>query len=367
MLARRLGVVERARQAHALDRRLRHAPNGGGRLYAERIEHGGHHVDDVGVLRPHLAARPHALGPGQDERIADAAAVSLALPAAERRVAGVRPAPREMVEDLGPADIVDGGQPGLDRVWNIVEEPDLADRSCRTALGAGAVVGDQHDQRVVVLADVFEELDQLADVVISVLEEACEHLHHPRVQPPLVGRERLPVLHVGIVPRQLCVRGDQTERLLLLEDLLAVGVPAGVEPARVFIRPLLRHVVWRVRGAGGEIHEERLVGGDLFGVGDHRLGLVDQVGRQVVALLRCLLRFNLGVVADKFRVVLVGVAAQETIIALEPATQRPTIVRAGRRHRLLRGQVPFADAVGVVALLQQDLRKEAVLERDVAI
>ena len=43
---------------------------------------------------------------------------------------------------------------------------------------------------------------QPADVVIGVLAEAGEHLHHARVELALVGRELVPVLHVGIVPGQ---------------------------------------------------------------------------------------------------------------------------------------------------------------------
>ena len=48
----------------------------------------------------------------------------------------------------------------------------------------------------------FEEVDQPADVVVGVLEEAGEHLHHARVELALVGRELVPVLHVGVVARE---------------------------------------------------------------------------------------------------------------------------------------------------------------------
>jgi hypothetical protein len=41
-----------------------------------------------------------------------------------------------------------------------------------------------------------------------------------------------------------------------------------------------------VHRPGGEVERERLVGGDLLGVGDERGRLVDQVLGEVVALLR---------------------------------------------------------------------------------
>ena len=44
----------------------------------------------------------------------------------------------------------------------------------------------QHDQRVVELTDLPEEVEQPADVVVGVLEESGEHLHHAGIQPPLV-------------------------------------------------------------------------------------------------------------------------------------------------------------------------------------
>ena len=206
VLCRRLGVVEGVGKADAFDRRLGHAPDGCGRLDAERIEDRRHHVDDVGVLRADLAARLDPLGPADDERVADAAPVGLALPAAERRVAGIRPAPREVIENLRPADFVDGRQVLFDRVRDVVEELALVDRSVRPALGAGAVVRDQHDQRVLVLAEVLEELNELADVVVGVGQEAGEDLHHPRVDPAFVRRERIPVLHIRIVAGEHRVR-----------------------------------------------------------------------------------------------------------------------------------------------------------------
>ena len=62
-----------------------------------------------------------------------------------------------------------------------------------------------------------------------------------------------------------------------------------------------------------------------------------------------------------------GVAAEEPVVALEAAAQRPAVVRSRRRDLIRRRQVPLAEGIGVVALLEQDLRQHAVLERDVAV
>ena len=78
-----------------------------GRLDAQRFEHRRDHVDGVGVLRAHFTLRLDALRPVDDERIADAAAVGLALPAAERRISCEGPAPGVVIVGLRPAQLID--------------------------------------------------------------------------------------------------------------------------------------------------------------------------------------------------------------------------------------------------------------------
>ena len=203
----------------------------------------------------------------------------------------------------------------------------------------------------------FEEVEQPADLVVGVLEEAGEHLHHPGVELALVGRQVVPLLHVGIVARQLGVLGDDAQLLLPREHLLAVGVPAVVELALVLVGPFLRHVVRRVVGAGGEVQEEGLVRRDLLGVGDELDGLVGQVDREVIALFRRLRRLDLMVVVDEVGIVLVGVAAEEAVVAVEAAAERPAVVGPGGADLFGGRQVPLADAVGVVAVLAAASRR----------
>ena len=68
-------------------------------------------------------------------------------------------------------------------------------------------------------------------------------------------------------------------------------------------------MVGRVHGPGGEIEKERLGRRDLLGVGDHALRLFDQIGGEVITLLRGLFRLGLGIITHKLGIVLVGVAA----------------------------------------------------------
>ncbi len=338
-----------------------------GRLDAQGVQHRGDHVDRVAVLLADLALGPDALGPDHHERVGDSAAIGLALPAPERRVAGVCPAPGVVVVGLGAAEILERGQVLLHVVGNVVEKLRFVHRADRAALGARAIVGDHHDQGVLVLADVLEEADQLADVVVRVFEVAGEHLHEAGEQPPLVVRQLAPILYVRIVPRQPGVRGDDPELLLANEHLVAIGVPALVEMALVPVGPFLRDVVGRVRGARAEVHEERLVRRGLLAVGDHRLGLFHEVRREVIALFRRGRRFDLMIVVDEIGVPLVRFPPKETVEALEAAPQRPAVIGAGGRLGFGRGQVPFAEGIGVVALLLQDLRQHAVLERHIAV
>ncbi|MNV34612.1 hypothetical protein D3C71_1260390 [compost metagenome] len=203
--------------------------------------------------------------------------------------------------------------------------------------------------------------------MIGVFQEPGEHFHHAGEQSALVGAQGGPVLHVWVRGRYLGARRHDPQRDLAIEYALAVGVPTVVELALVAVRPGLWHVVRRMHRAQCEVAEERLVRRHLLGIGDEGSGPFDKVGSQVVALLRRGRRFCLVVVVHQLRVVLVGVTAQESVEALETAPQRPTVVGAGGGIGLFRRQVPFAQAVGAVAHLAQDLREHAIGERHVAI
>jgi hypothetical protein len=65
---RRISLIEAVREAHAFDGRLGDAADARRRFQAQRVQHGRHEVDDMGVLHPQLAASPDARGPGDDAR-----------------------------------------------------------------------------------------------------------------------------------------------------------------------------------------------------------------------------------------------------------------------------------------------------------
>ena len=151
--------------------------------------------------------------------------------------------------------------------------------------------------------------------------------------------------------REFGVSRNDAQLLLPGEHLLAVRIPAVVEHAIVPVRPLLWHVMRRVRGAGAVMQVKRLVRRDLPGIGDELDRLVGQVLVQVIALFGCPRRLDLVVVVHQVGVVLVGISAHEAIEALEASTQRPAVVGTRGGFQVGRDQVILADHEGAVALL----------------
>ena len=84
----------------------------------------------------------------------------------------------------------------------------------------------------------------------------------------------------------------------------------------------------------------------------------------MVSLLGGAGRFGGLVVDHEFGVVLVGLTAHESVVAVEAPTERPLVPRAARRHLGSRSQVPLAHGERGVALPAENLREEAVLLGD---
>ena len=157
---------------------------------------------------------------------------------------------------------------------------------------------------------------------------------------------------------QLRVGRDDAELLLARERLLAQRVPAAVEGALVPRRPLLGHVVRRVRRAGGEVHEERLVRHQRLLLADPRDRPVGHVLGEVVALLGRPVGLDRGRALVDRRVVLVRLAADEAVEVLEPpAAARPGVERPDRARLPHRHLVALAELGGRVAVQLQRLRQ----------
>ena len=246
---RRRRVVEAVAHAHAVEGAL-HVALDRRRAARRRARRGsvGHEVDRVVVLLADLAPRLHPGRPRDDARVARAAVELVALPHLERRVERHRPAVRVVVVRLRAAELVEQRQVGLDVVGDAVDELHLVDRAVRAALAARAVVGDEDHERVLAPAELLEEVEQPADLVVGVREEAGVDLGHPGEEPLLVVRERVPRprhvqrrerLAVGpgarlgradrVDRRQLGVGRDEPELLLAGERLLAHRLVAHVE------------------------------------------------------------------------------------------------------------------------------------------
>ncbi len=199
-------------------------------------------------------------------------------------------------------------------------------------------------------------------MVVGVFEEAGVHLH-------LASEHRLEIVGHVVPTRdlvgsfgQLRVGRDDPEFDLSSEGPVALRVPSVVETALVLRRPLLGHMVGGVRGSGRPVHEERLVRHQHLLLADPLDRVVGHVLGEVVALLRGPVRFDRnGVVVDR-RVVLVGLAADESVEVFEPAPGRPLPERPHRAGLPDRHLVALAELGGRVAVELEHLgeRRRAV-------
>ena len=87
----------------------------------------------------------------------------------------------------------------------------------------------------------------------------------------------------------------------------------------------------------------------------------------MIALLGRGGRLDRVVVVDQFGIPLVGLAAKESVEALEPTRQRPVPFGGGKAGLLQWGHVPLTEAVGVVPALGKHLRDQRAVIRDTAI
>ena len=298
-----------------------------------------------------------------DARVGDAALVDLALPALEGRVAGHGPAPRIVVVAERPADLVDAPVHLVHADALEVREPALVDGALLASLGAGAVVGDHEHHRVVRVAEIVDETQHPADLLVGVGEEGGEALHEPLGELPLALVETVPAGHPRRPRRKHGLCGNDAERELAGERLVAPAVPAPGEVAAVALDPFGRGVMRRVTGARCEVEEERQLVVDRPEVAQVLDGAIGQVGAQVIAVLGGPRGSHDVVVVVEARHELVGLAAVEAVPAIEPPAERPGGTRARHVRLVLGTQMPFAHGVGGVAAGPKDLGEEPVLTR----
>ena len=354
-------VVECVPHAYALDRLLRNPVHGARLGDSGCVEDGRRDVDHVVELRAHLARRVDAVRPVHDRPVAGSAPMrrDLLRPLV-RRVQRVRPADGVVVVRLGRAEVLDPGDHELGRLepGRAVQDDELVEAAVRRAFRRGAVVADDVvDERVLEDPEVAERIDQPADVVVGVLEEPGVDLHLPCEHGLQVVRHVLPGGDLRGTIRELRVGRNHAQFLLARKRPLAERIPAVVELALVFVRPLRCHVVRGVRGAGREVDEERLVGHERLLLADPVDRLVGHVLGEVVALLRRLLLLHgHGVAVDRRRV-LVRLSADEAVEVVEARSGRPRVERS-HRARLPDGDlVTLPELRGRVAVEPQRLRE----------
>src|SRR5215471_16874966 len=167
-------------------------------------------------------------------------------------------------------------------------------------------------------------------MVIGVGEKPGKYFHHAGINFLFRGGQWLPLGHIGIVARELSLSRNDPKLLLSREGPFAQLVPTVVKFALVLVGPFLRHVMRRVSRSWAKIHKEGLVGSDLFGVGDEANRFVHQIFGQVITLFGALLRLHSMIVRNQFGIILVGLAAEKTVEALEAPAQGPAVVRTCR-------------------------------------
>ena len=192
-------------------------------------------------------------------------------------------------------------------------------------------------------------------------------LHEPRRDPLLGLVELVPVRH-ALGPRgQLGRLRARCRAPSGGPASLALGVPAGVEPAGVLVAPLRRDVERRVRGAERDVGEERPLGRDRLLVLDPGDRVVDEVLGEVVAVLREPVGLDGVAALVELRVPVVHLRAHEAVEEVEALTHRPPRERARRAHLHRRGLVPLADRRRAVAVAAEDLRDRRGAGRPVAV
>ena len=310
-------------------------------------------------LRARLALGVEPVRPVDDGAVARAAPVRRdLLGPLVRRAHRVRPADGVVVVGRRRSEVVDlvAQEVGRLDAGHAVQRRHLVEAALEGALRRRAVVADDEiDQRVVEEIELLERGDDAPDVVIGLLEEAGVDLHLAREDRLQLRRHVVPRRDLLGPRRQHGFLRNHAQLLLPREDLLALLVPSCVELPLVLVRPLLRHVVRRMRGARRVVHEERLVGRE-------RLLLPQPVDRSVTEILVQRVTFfgrlrgiDRGGAFEQPRVVLVRLAADEAVEVLEARARRPAVERTDRAVLPHRHLVALAELRGGVAVQLEDL------------
>ena len=257
----------------------------------------------------------------------------------------------------------------FDRHGNTIESGELVRRSVEHSFSARAVVAAYvDDQGVVELAEVFDCLDDSADLMVGVCEVRPVDIGLLDEELLLLPTEGIPFRQVLRPRRQLGVLGHDAELFLVGEDGLAEHVPTLVEEVHVadLLDPFRGRMMRRVRAARHVIDEERFARRDLF----EFLHILDSLighGRGQIPAWIALEGVDCCRIAEEVRLPLAGVTPYESIEVLEAHSGRPLIERPCLGRLVERSVVVLAEPRGRVPVLLQDGADGAVLLPDVRV
>ena len=203
-------------------------------------------------------------------------------------------------------------------------------------------------------------------MLVGVIEHAGEGRLQPREDAPFVGTVLFPCLHAVIARGQPGFRRHDPHRLLPRHPLLALDVPAMGEHRIIALDDVHRRLVRCVAGAERDPGQPRDIGPVGGVIGDEADRLIDQVGRQVIAVRVGAGRIDMRVVGNQFRRELIGLSVEEAIEAIKAAAERPAVEWPGGAAFGQRRNVPFADHVVAIAVRPQHFRQRPRLARDLA-
>ena len=142
-------------------------------------------------------------------------------------------------------------------IWFCAE---LADGAILSFRGRAVIAPDVEDEGILAQPHFFERIDESADLRIGVFAETRIDFHQPRLESTLGLGNVGPRRHRRMARCQLGVRRNPAQGLLSREDLLTQLVPALIELAPVFLRPLLRDMVRAVNGPRPQYMKKGLSG-----------------------------------------------------------------------------------------------------------
>ncbi len=305
-------------------------------------------------------ARLDHLRPADDQRDGDPALMAIALVEPERRVAHVRPGHAVALVGLFASGqrlriVADGdGQP----LGGFLRDMDPLPIS-QNLFGAGAVVGEEHHQRILLPPDLLDLLQDCADRPVHRIDLGGIGFHPPLV--PGAQRRLRPGKHPRIARRELPVTVNDADVDHPLVALLAEFVPAHIEAARVGIEDVLSGVQRPMRGREGYIQKKRR--GDFLRTVEHRGGLLaDRLG--VIEIRILYLADKLVLPHQGHRVEVTPRADKRAVEVIEAALPRPRVFRTLPAD--VPSQVPLADHGRLVAGCAEQLGDRGALGVQIA-